>query len=96
MACLFLPGCAVEFLFDIIPAVDVVILKRRFVRGERRQVLREARLEHERHGVVQLLRLQVRVGRAFKGVFVGSVRQHHVVQAHPAGDEAFGLGIILP
>ena len=58
-------------------------------------MLREAGLEHEAHGVVQLLGLQLRVRRALEGVLVGPVRQHHVVQGHAARNEALGLGIVL-
>ena len=58
-------------------------------------MLREAGFKHEAHGVVELLGLQLCVGGAFKGVFVGAVGQHHIVQGHAARNEAFGFGIIL-
>ena len=41
------------------PAIDIVVLQRGFLGRECRQMLREAGLEHEAHGLVQLFGLQL-------------------------------------
>jgi len=46
---------AIKFLLKAVPAIDVVILQGCFIGREGRQVLRKSRLEHERHGVIELL-----------------------------------------
>ncbi|MPL83872.1 hypothetical protein SDC9_29831 [bioreactor metagenome] len=88
------PGGAVELLLEAVPAIDVIVLHRRLGRGEGGQVLREAGLEHELHRL-GLIDRHHRLGRTMlEGGAVGAVRQHAVVQAHAARDEALRLGII--
>ena len=58
-------------------------------------MLRKAGLEHEGHGVVQLVRPQIGIGGPLESVPVGSMRQHHVVQRHATRHEALRLGIVL-
>ncbi len=70
-------------------------LKRCLDTGKTGQMLREARLEHKRHGVVEFFGLQIGIRCALKGGFIRPMRQHHIVQAHPARNKAFGFGIIL-
>ena len=84
----------VEVLFQSLPAVDVVVLPGRQRRRVFRHALAVARLEHEGQRVGQLHRLELGVAGVLEGVGVGTVRQHLVVQAHAAGHEALGLGVI--
>ena len=55
----------------------------------------QLRLEHEGQRIVQTLRLELGGAGALVGFGVGSVARHAVVQAGAAGQEAFGLGIVL-
>lgn len=43
----FPAGCAIELLFQTLPAVDIIVLQRRLFPGEFGQMLGEARFEHE-------------------------------------------------
>src|SRR3546814_11093359 len=56
--------------------------------------LRQSRLEHEGERAALPRRRQVRMRGPLEGLGVGAVRQHGVVQAHAAGQEAAGLGIV--
>ena len=88
------PRGAVEFFGEVDPAIDVVVLQGCFLSSELGKVLRESGFKHEGHGVAQALWLQLGAGGGLEGGFVGAVREHHVVQADTAGDEALGLGIV--
>src|SRR3546814_1096954 len=57
-------------------------------------MLRQSRLEHEGERAALPRRRQVRMRGPLEGLGVGAVRQHGVVQAHAAGQEAAGLGIV--
>lgn len=89
---LFLGGGAIELLFDIDPAFDVIILQWRIGRRKFRKVLWKACLEHERHRIVVLFWPKVGVACPLKRIFVRAVGQHHVVQTDPTGDEPFWFG----
>ena len=82
-------------LAQAVPAADVILLQGGLFPCKFRQMLRKPRLEHEGHGIVQLARFQIGMGRLFKGLIVRAMRDHHVVQADPAGGKAVWLGIIL-
>src|SRR3546814_9149623 len=57
-------------------------------------MLRQSRLEHGGERADLPGRRQVRMRGPLEGLGVGAVRQHGVVQAHAAGQEAAGLGIV--
>src|SRR4051812_4321170 len=70
-------------------------LKSRMLSGEFRDFLRETSFEHEGESALKLVGLEVRVRRIFKGVTIGPVWQHCIVQRDAAGREAAaGLGVI--
>ena len=58
-------------------------------------MLGEARLEHEGHRVIELVRGEFCIRGPLKGIAVWPVGQHHVVQAHATRNKALRLGIIL-
>ena len=57
--------------------------------------LREAGLQHEGHGVLELVRLELGVAGTLERLAVGAVRQHHVVERAAARLEALRLGVVL-
>jgi hypothetical protein len=62
------------------PAVDVVVLPLLEVGRVFRQPLREPGLEHERHGVGELDRLELAVACVLEGGLIRSVGQHAIMQ----------------
>ena len=55
----------------------------------------EAGFEHEGQGVFELDGLEVSGAGAFKGLGVGAVAGHAIVEAGSAGDEPFGFGVVF-
>src|SRR6185436_2677549 len=53
-----------------------------------------ARLPHESERVLDLVRLQLGVGRALESREIRAVRRHAVVYRDAPGREAFGLGVV--
>ena len=53
-----------------------------------------ARLEHERHGVVDLVRFEVVGDSLFRRGVVRAVSAHAVMQGRAARGKAFSLGIV--
>ena len=78
-----------------LPVVAVVLLQLLEPGGVGGDPLREAGLEHEGHGALELVRLQLGVARTLERVAVGAVRQHDVVQRAAARHEALRLGVVL-
>ena len=78
----------VEVLLQALAVAAVVLLQLGEPGRVGRDALREAGLEHERHGAFELVRLQLGVAGALEGVHVRPVRQHGVVQREAAGHEA--------
>jgi len=56
----------------------------------------EAGFEHERKGAFEFDWLQFSSAGAGEGLGVWAVTAHAVVQAGTSGNEAFGLGVVLP
>ena len=65
------------------------------VHGELRWTADEAGLEHEGQRAFELDGLEFGCAGAVEGLGVGTVAAHAVVEAGSAGDEAFGLGVVL-
>ena len=55
----------------------------------------QTRLEHEGHGLVELLWLQHRIACCLEGRRIRSVTAHTIVQTAATGKKAFGLGIVF-
>jgi hypothetical protein len=91
-----LPRRPVELLLQRRPAVDVIVLQRRLLRRELRQVLRKAGLEHEGHRVVELVGLQLRVRRALEGVASGPCGSIMLCRLIPPGTKPCGLASYWP
>src|SRR5690606_7929539 len=86
----------VEMPGELVAVAAIVLLESAALRGELRDALREACLEHERQRAFELVRLEVGVARLLEGVHIRSVRQHRIVQGSAAGDEAAArLRVIL-
>ena len=85
----------VEVFLEGLPAGVVLVLAGGGVHGEFGGAADEAGLEHEGQGAVELDGLQFGGAGAFEGFGVGAVAGHAVVQAGSAGNEAFGLGVVL-
>jgi hypothetical protein len=85
----------IEALLQVAPALDIALLQGWRLRGEGRDALGEAALEHECHGVGELARPEFHGRMVVIGFRIGAMRQHGVVQARPARHEAMRLGVIL-
>ena len=83
-----------KVLLEALPAFEVVMLKLRGFDGIARQPHREPALEHERHSVLDLVRLERHLGGPLPGLGVRAVRGHAIVQAGAARQEAFRLGVV--
>ena len=81
-------------LIQPLPAFEIIVLQFRQLDGVAREPHGVAALEHERHGVFDLVRLELGVRRALPGVGVGAVGGHAIVQAGAAGQKTFGLGVV--
>src|SRR5262249_24847990 len=84
----------IESLLQSLPAIGIIVLQRGRLRRVRRDAFGKAGLEHEGHGAREFYRLQLAIARVIEGLAVRTVRQHAIVQAHSAGNEAFGLGVV--
>src|SRR6202165_3927706 len=85
-----------ELLPQPLPNLKVLMIKLRSLQRKLRRLAHEARLEHERHGVAYINRLQLRLTRLFKSLKVRPVTSHAIVQAGAPRHEAFRLGVIFP
>src|SRR5881394_851506 len=80
-----------EPLAEALPVQVVVALTELRLHRERGRADHELRLEHDRHRVLEVLRLLARIRAAFERVEVGPVPRHAVVQARAAGLEVVAL-----
>ena len=83
-----------KLLLQALPAFEIIVLQLGGFDRIARQPHGVAALEHERHGVVDLLRLELRARRLLPALGVRAVRAHAIVQARAARQEAFRLGVI--
>src|SRR2546421_4601991 len=70
----------IEVPAQALPAVDVVVLPLLEVGGVFRQPLRESGLEHERHGVGKLDRLELAVARMLESGLIPAGRAHAIME----------------
>uniref|UniRef100_A0A0N4ZLE2 Glucosamine_iso domain-containing protein n=1 Tax=Parastrongyloides trichosuri TaxID=131310 RepID=A0A0N4ZLE2_PARTI len=77
------------------PAVVVIELHQRRLFSPLGRADHRAGLEHEGHRVLDHVRLEVRLGRPVPAGLVRAVAAHAAVQRGAAGQEAFGLGVVL-
>src|ERR1700730_13931925 len=70
-----------------LPALEVVVLQLGRVDCMSGEPHREPAFEHERHGVGELVRLELGIAGALVRLSVGAVRRHAVVQACAARQE---------
>ena len=83
--------------FDVQPALVVVGLQAGRIQRGTRGPDHMARLEHEGHGRIDLVRLRrVRLAGLLEGRRVGPMPAHAVVQTGAARPEAVGLRIVDP
>jgi len=76
------------------PARVISRLQLRAFQGELGRAQHLAGLEHERHGVIDLVRRQVGVDGLGAGLAIRAVGAHATVQRCAARQEAFGLGVV--
>src|SRR5262245_23078818 len=69
-----------EMLVQALPALEVILLQLGRFHRIAREAHGKARLEHEGHGVVELVRLEIGLAGALPGLRVRPVRRHAVVQ----------------
>src|SRR5258708_31835311 len=71
------------------------MIKLRSLQRKLRRLANKACLEHERHGVAYIARLQLCLARLLKCFCVWPMARHAIVQAGAARDEAFRLCVIF-
>jgi len=84
-----------EVLLQGLPAGVVLVLASCCVHRELRGATDEAGFEHEGESAFEFDGLQFCGAGASEGLGVGAVAAHAVVQAGAAGNETFGLGVVL-
>src|SRR5215468_9279880 len=90
----WLRAARIEVPAQVLPAVYIVVLPLLEVGRVFRQPLREPGLEHERHGVGELYRLELAVARMLESGLIRSVGQHAIVERDAAGHEALRFGVV--
>src|ERR1700758_5572678 len=85
----------IEMLLESLPAPEVFALKLRRFQRVTRHADDRARLEHERHRVLDVIRLrEISAACLLERLRIGPVPAHAIVQARAAGYESLRLGIV--
>src|ERR1700690_691628 len=85
-----------ELLPQPLPAFEVLMIKLRTLQRKLRRLAHEPSLEHERHSVAEIDRLQLGLARFFERLRVRAVTRHAIVQASAARHESLRLGVVFP
>src|SRR3982074_1163462 len=85
----------IELLPQPLPNLKVLMIKLRSLQRKLRRLAHKASLEHERHGVADVNRLQLRLTRLFKSLKVWPVTRHAIVQAGAPRHESLCLSVIF-
>src|ERR1700691_3234405 len=78
-----------------LPALEVLMVEMRTLERKFRWLAHEASLEHERQSVAQINRRQCRLADLLKGLSLGSMPCHAIVQAGAARHKPFSLRVIF-
>src|SRR5437899_12971304 len=84
-----------ELFLQPLPNLKVLMIKLRSLQRKLRRLAHEARLQHERHCVAYIHRLQLGLAGFLKCFIVRPVTSHAIVQARPPRHEAFRPGVIF-